>query len=130
VVTAGELMKPATTTVEREAHVAAAAYLMKRAGASALVVTTDDAARLPLAIVTDADIAQVVADGLDVERTRIIDLVQRTPVTAGPETPITEAAELMLTNGVKHLPIVDDGQLVGLLDITAACQALLSAQSG
>ena len=36
----------------------------------------------------------------------------------------------MLASGVKHLPIVDDGRLVGLLDITAACQGLLSARSG
>src|SRR4051794_39543208 len=70
-VTAGEGMRPATTTVESRAHLAAAAYLMKRSGDSALVVTTDDENMRPRAVLTEADITKAVADGLDLEETRI-----------------------------------------------------------
>ena len=68
--TVGALMRPATTTVEPDAHVASAAWLMKRANDSALVVTSDDG-RVPIAVITDADMSQAVADGRDLNDTRI-----------------------------------------------------------
>ena len=37
-VTAGDIMRPPLTTVEQNDHVAAAAYLMKHAGATAITV--------------------------------------------------------------------------------------------
>jgi CBS domain-containing protein len=63
------------TTVELHAHVAAAAYLMHRTHATALVVITSDASRRPIAIITDTDIAQMVADGGDINQTYIDELV-------------------------------------------------------
>ena len=129
VVTARDVMHPPTTTVERGAHVAAAAYLMKQAGASALVVTSDDVDRQPIAIVTDADIAQVVADGRNVDTTRISDLVGTTPVTVAPETSVDEAAQMMVTAGINHLPVVQDGRLVGMVTMQDACRGLLMKQA-
>ena len=55
--TVGAVMRSATTTVEPDAHVASAAWLMKRANDSALVVTSDDG-RVPIAVITDADVSQ------------------------------------------------------------------------
>jgi CBS domain-containing protein len=126
-VTVGQFMRPAVTTVERHAHLAAAAYLMKHGGDSALVVTTDDESRRPVGIVTEADIMRTVADGKDPNVARIDNLVGRDPVIARPGTTVDEAASLMLSAGVQHLPIVDDGRLVGIVDLTDACRALLNA---
>ncbi|MCZ7681518.1 MAG: CBS domain-containing protein [Sandaracinaceae bacterium] len=39
----------------------------------------------------------------------------RSPVVAAPETHLSEAVALMESRGVRHLPIVRDGRLVGLL---------------
>ena len=86
--TVGAVMRSATTTVEPDAHVASAAWLMKRANDSALVVTSDDG-RVPIAVITDADVSQAVADGRD--------------------------------RGAR----LDDGRLVGLIDMAAVCRALL-----
>src|SRR3954471_24174207 len=124
-VTVGDLMRAPTTTVEPGAHVAAAAYLMKRSQDSALVVTTDEADRLPIAVITDADISQAVADGWNVNDTRINQLRLARPAPVAPTTPVNEAAERMLTMSLMHLPVVDDGRLVGLVDIAAVCRALL-----
>ena len=71
-------MRPATTTVEPDAHVASAAWLMKRANDSALVVTSDDG-RVPIAVITDADVSQAVADGRDLNDTRINQLHLQRP---------------------------------------------------
>src|SRR5215472_13752857 len=44
------------------------------------------------------------------------DIMTRTVLSAGPETPVAEAIGLMLHNSVSGLPVIDDvGQLVGIL---------------
>ena len=122
--TVGAFMRPATTTVEPDAHVASAAWLMKRANDSALVVTSDDG-RVPIAVITDADVSQAVADGRNLNDTRINQLHLRRPESVQPGTSVAEAAERMLQLKTPHLPVMDDGRLVGLIDMMAVCRALL-----
>ena len=122
--TVGGLMRSATTTVEPDSHVASAAYLMKRAHDSALVVTSDDG-RVPIAVITDADVSQAVADGRDLNDIRINQLHLSRPAVVHPGTSVAEAAERMLELSLMHLPVMDDGQLVGLVDMAAVCRALL-----
>lgn len=121
----GQLMRPPATTVEPRAHLAAAAYLMKRSGDSVLVVTTDDRTRAPLGVITDADITQAVADGCDLDQVRISDRLGRGMVHVAPGTPVDEAARLMLEMGLHHLLVVDDGGLVGIIDMMDVCRALM-----
>src|SRR5690348_9403258 len=54
-----DVMRSPVTTVQRDDHAAAAAYLMKHAGASALVVL-DSQTDKPIGIITEADIAHAV----------------------------------------------------------------------
>ena len=124
-VTVADVMRPATTTVETDAHLASVAYLMKRAGDSALVVTSEDGGGRPLAVITDAAISQAVADGRDLGETRINSLLLPRPLCVPPTTPVPEAARLMLEHGVGHLPVVADDRLLGLVDLAAVCRALL-----
>jgi len=127
----GELMKPATTTVEARAHLAAAAYLMKRSGSSALVVVTDDGdGERPVAVVTDADISHAVADGKDPGDTRITDLDVGNPFTVAPDTPVREVARLMLSTGTQHVPVAEGGRLIGMVDMADVCRILLATQDG
>jgi CBS domain-containing protein len=121
----GEVMRPPVTTVEHSAHLAGVAYLMKRARDDALVVLQDHESRRPVALVCDGDITQAVADGRDPEETRLTDLQLPAPVTVRPDVTVADAAELMLDRGLHHLPVVDDDRLVGLVDLTLVCRALL-----
>ena len=125
--TVAGIMRSATTTVDPDSHVASAAWLMKRANDSALVVTTDDG-RVPIAVITDADISQAVADGRDLNETRINQLHLSRPAVVQPGTSVAEAAERMLELSLNHLPVLEDGRLVGLIDMAAVCRGLL--QSG
>lgn len=122
-----DVMRPAVTSVERTAHLAAAAYLMKQEDDSALVVVSGDEQMVPLAILTDTDITRAVADGLDLNIVRISDLVRREPTTVSPETSVRDAAELMVKSHFRHLPVVDAGKLVGIVDIADVCRGLLDA---
>ena len=124
-VTVGDVMRPATTTVETDAHLASAAYLMKRAGDSALIVMPEDGVGGPVAVITDAHITQAVADGRDLDETRINQLGLPRPPRVSPSLPVVEAAERMLADRLEHLPIVDHERLLGLVDLAAVCRILL-----
>ncbi|RBY79124.1 CBS domain-containing protein [Blastococcus sp. TF02-09] len=123
-----DVMKTAVPTVERTAHVAAAAYLMKRWRGSALVVLTDGTSRVPATLVCDFDVTRAVADGRDPERTRLADLDLPEVVVLSPGTPVAEAAQRMLEAAASYAPVVEDGRLVGLVDLPALCRGLLSGR--
>jgi CBS domain-containing protein len=124
--TVAEVMHPPMTTVETRAHLAAAAYLIKRSQDGALVVVGDDARRRPLGVVTEADISQAVADGHDLERRRISDvLAGRELVTVDPDTPVDAALRLMIGMRIHHLVVVGDGGPDGIVDMTDLCRVLL-----
>ena len=123
-------MRPATTTVETDAHLASAAFLMKRAGDSALVVTPEDGVGGPVAVITDAHITQAVADGRNLEETRVNQLGLSRPTCVDPSMAVTEAAERMLADRVEHLPVVSEERVVGLVDMTAVCRVLLRYSGG
>jgi CBS domain-containing protein len=123
--TAADVMRPALTTVEASAHLAAAAYLMSHAGETALVVIDEEQARRPIGLVTDADISLAVADGKDVNVVRIRDLMTAEPIVVAPSTTIREVARSMVTGQLRHLPVVSDVGLVGIIDIGDVCRVLL-----
>jgi CBS domain-containing protein len=127
-VTAADVMRPALTTVEPNDHVAAAAYLMRHAGATALIVVDDEETKRPKGLITDTDIVEAVADGKDVNEVRIHDLMTMSPKVIKASTSIPDAARIMLTGRFRHLPVVNDGGgLLGIVDIADVCGALLVA---
>jgi CBS domain-containing protein len=117
-------MEPALTTAQPTDHIAAAAYLMKHAGTTALVVL-DAETDQPIGIVTDTDVAHVVADGKNVNDVRISDVMTPDPTVVGTATSLREAGELMTDGHFRHLPVVDDSRLAGIVDISTICRALL-----
>ena len=92
--TAADIMRPPLTTVEQADHIAAAAYLMKRAGTTALMVL-DAQTGQPSGIITEADIAHAVADGKDVNSTPIHALMTARPTVINTTTSVRDAAQVM-----------------------------------
>jgi uncharacterized protein (DUF427 family)/CBS domain-containing protein len=127
--TVADLMRAAVVSVERDAHLAAVAYLMRRAGETALVVVNDAEQCTPLAVITDTDVAQAIADGRDPNDVRLSDLVHRDPITVAPDTTVVRAATVMVSAGIRHLPVVGEGRLLGMVDISDACRALVGMQA-
>jgi predicted transcriptional regulator len=54
------------------------------------------------------------------------DVMTADVLTAGPDTPVRELADMMERNGVKRIPIVVDGQVVGVVSRANLVQALAS----
>jgi CBS domain-containing protein len=124
--TVADVMQPPVTTVEQNDHVAAAAYLMKRANATALIVTQAQTGQ-PIGIITDADVSHAVADGKNPNDVRIYQLMTTNPTVVNTTTSIRDAAEVMTSRRFRHLPVVGDVGLVGIVDITDVCRVLLEA---
>ena len=129
-VTVADVMRPPATTLDQNDHAAAAAYLMKHAGVTALVVVGDDQAKQPIGIITEADIVQAVADGKDVNDLRIRALITTHPTVINPGTSIRDAARSMVTGHFRHLPVVGEAGLIGMVDITDVCAALARPAAG
>ena len=124
--TVADIMRPPVTTVEQNDHVGAAAYLMKRADATALIVTQAQTGQ-PIGIITEADISHAVADGKNPNDVRIYQLMTARPTVVSTTTSIRDAAEVMTSGRFRHLPVMGDAGLVGIVDITDVCRALLEA---
>lgn len=128
-VTVADVMRPPATTLDQNDHAAAAAYLMKHAGATALVVLDGQETNRPIGIITETDISHAVADGKDVNDVRIHDLMTGAPTVIRATTSIRDAARIMTNDRFRHLPVVDDAGLIGMVDIAAICGALLDASA-
>jgi len=108
--------------VAPDASVAAAAALMKQAGVGAILVMDG---RELVGIFTERDgLYRVVADKRDAETTRVDEVMSKDLVTVAPDDDITHALRLMRDIGFRHLPVVEDGEVIGIVStrdiITAA----------
>ena len=126
--TVADIMRPPLTTVNQHDHVAAAAYLMKHAGTTALIVA-DAQTGQPAGIITETDVAHAIADGKDVNDVWV-DAVMTTRPALTTTTSIRHAAKVMTARHFRHLPVAGDAGLLGVADITDVCQALINAGDG
>jgi CBS domain-containing protein len=59
----------------------------------------------------------------------VADVMTRHVVTAGPDSSLQEIATLLEKNGIKRVPIVQDGKIVGIVSRANLLQALASVKS-
>lgn len=61
--------------------------------------------------------SRVVARGLNPDSTEVSDVMSRELVVAAPSEDVLSAIQKMHSIGSRHLPVVDDGKLVGMISI-------------
>jgi len=79
-------------------------------------------------IVTERDILRTVAAGKDAASVLVGDVMTTDIITTSPDTSVRDAARTMAQHWIRHLPVVEDGQLVGIIsqrDITGVFAALV-----
>jgi CBS domain-containing protein len=116
-------MRPASTSIERGAHVATARYLMRHRNERAIVVV-DNSAQEPVGIITDSNVDRALALGHDPDEPRVSDISPRAPLSMDSAATVRDAATAMLHHGVRYLPVVDDGRLVGVVSLRDLWQQL------
>src|ERR1700751_3060029 len=122
--TVADIMRPPLTTVSQHDHVAAAAYLMKHAGTTALMVENAQTGQ-PVGIITEADVAHAIADGNDVNCVWV-DAVMPPPPAVVTTTGTRDVATIMTARHLRHLPVAGDAGLIGTVDIIDVCRALIN----
>ena len=104
----------------------AAARLMSEHNVSAVIVAEADQALV--GIVTERDLSRrvVAADRLG-SQIELREIMTTDPAVVAPEDPVSEGLAKMQSLGVRHLPVVEDGRLVGVVSMRAL-QDTVSAQ--
>jgi CBS domain-containing protein len=68
-------------------------------------------------ILTERDVLRAAASGSALTKLPVSGWMTNNPITAIPDTTIGEAAEVMLSNGFRHLPVVEGRELKGMVSI-------------
>ena len=111
-----ELMNPHVVSLATTDSTALAARLLSRHNVGSVPVCTTDG-RLR-GIVTDRDIVlRCVAAEDDPAQTPVRDIMTRSCVTVSPNADCREAARLMSAQQVRRLPVVEEGEVVGMLSL-------------
>jgi CBS domain-containing protein len=101
--------QPPTATVRQAARVMAEQCI----GAVPVVE-----GRKLIGIFTERDIvAKVIALGRDVDRSRLEEVMTRRPETVSMHCPLTEVLEVMISGGFRHMPVMSDGEVVGVVSM-------------
>jgi CBS domain-containing protein len=79
-------------------------------------VVVKDFGRL-IGILTERDLLKAMAARVHSSEARVRQWMTEDPITATPEMALEEAAQIMLDNGFRHLPVVEDGQVVGIVSL-------------
>jgi CBS domain-containing protein len=103
-------------TVDPKTPIGVAARRLRLENIGALIVSHDGTTID--GILSERDIVYGLIDhGADVLDKPVADLMAHQPYTCGPQTSVKEAMRLMSTRRIRHLPVVRDGKLVGIISI-------------
>lgn len=121
-----DIMSRNVKTIDAGSTIAQSAKAMARWRVGALIVVNGPA---PVGIITEGDISRSVAKGIDAG-TSLKDFAKRKLVTVTPGELLEVAAKTMAEVGVKKLPVMEDGKLVGIVtqtDIVNSSFALVTS---
>lgn len=106
----------AVKTVEATATIRAFAQALKDEGVGAMVVKS--AAGSVAGIISERDLARGLAQyGADMAALPVSALMTATVITCAPEDTVATVAKVMTQRRIRHLPVVVDGKLSGLISI-------------
>lgn len=114
-----EIMSSPVETISSDASASDAAAKMRAQNINALLVTTS-----PPSIITSTDILDAVSEGEDTTELVVSDLMTKSVETVPPTLGVQEAAAMMTTFGISHLPVVDGGDYVGMISSTDITETL------
>lgn len=112
---------PIKTVMEREKFLTAppdttvstAARLMADKNAGAVMVVDNDCL---VGIFTERDaVFRVIAQGRDAGSTRLTEVMTIAPKTLEPDKSYGHALLLMQENGFRHVPVIENGKLIGIV---------------
>ncbi len=111
-----DLMTPNPLTVSMDTPLVDAAKAMRERDIGDVIVT--DGSSQVCGIVTDRDIVvRAIAAGRDPTATTVGDICSADLVTLSPDADVQQAVTLMRERALRRLPVVENGQAVGIVSI-------------
>jgi CBS domain-containing protein len=113
-------------SVSPDASVLDAIITMAEKGIGSLLVMEDDNLR---GIITERDYARkVIVKGRSSKTTLVSEIMSTTVLTTSSGQSVNECMELMTERRIRHLPVLDENRVVGLISIGDLVQAIISDQ--
>jgi CBS domain-containing protein len=108
------VMHSPVVTIDRDATLRSATIALRDAGTGTLAVMDGSIAA---GILSERDIVHALADGANPDQVRVLDVMSKEPryLTAGED--VSAAVDVMLEVGVRHLPVLDEGDVVGIVSM-------------
>jgi len=121
-----EFMGSDVVSIQPDASVLDAIKLMAEKGIGSLIVSEGGDLK---GIVTERDYAsKVIIKGRASDTTQVAEIMTADVVTASSKQTVNQCMEIMTAKKCRHLPIVDDGKLVGMISIGDLVQAIIANQ--
>jgi CBS domain-containing protein len=99
----------------------------RMSGANVGAVIVKDFGRL-IGILTERDMLKAMAARVHTSEARVRQWMTDDPITVPTETDLEEAARIMLENGFRHLPVLDElGQVIGIASLRRVVGATQTA---
>jgi len=111
-----DIMTKDIVTIEDGKTALEAAKIMSQKGISSLIVVEDG---VPKGIITERDfVKKICAKQLQPSEIKIGAIMSRIRTVADPDTPIEIAVQRMANQGIRRLPIMHEGKVVGIITVT------------
>jgi CBS domain-containing protein len=109
-----DFMTTSVRAVTADVTVAEAADAMVRGRFGSVVVM---ASSTLIGILTERDVLRAAAQRVDLSTATVRDWMTPDPVTATADVDSADAAETMIGQGFRHLPVVADGRVEGIVSL-------------
>ena len=93
------------------------------------LVAVDDEGR-PVGIISERDVVRALVGGEDVLTKTVDQVMTKTVISALPQDDIQSVMQTMTDKRFRHLPVVEEGELSGIVSIGDVIKALLAEYRG
>lgn len=118
------LVGGSATVIGPEATLGDAAEALVADGVGSLGVIAD---RRLVGIITERDIVRAIAAGAESEEEDVASWMSDAPDTFVPDVDVEEAAAWLLEVGYRHMPVMEGGELLGIVSIRDILWAIIGA---
>jgi CBS domain-containing protein len=128
--TVREIMSKELITVDPSVNVTEAAGVMSKSRAGSVLALQEGSF---VGIFTERDILRALAQSSTADAARVSSVskwMTRDPVTIGPDASAGEALDQMLSGGFRHLPVMEDGSLVGVVSMRDLAKNISKESAG
>jgi CBS domain-containing protein len=100
----------------------AAVERMLESGVGSVLVCEDNHL---LGIFTERDVLRLAGDATDLRAVKVADVMTQDVLSIGPDDDVVAAARLMGEKRIRHVPVVQDGNILGVVGIRDVLRSLV-----